>query len=267
MGTHKKYHSENPRNLTGIKLSKNRGHQNALLCGLLTVKDTVDITISIDADLQHDIDVIDEMIEKFQAGHEIVYGIKKNRDKDSFFKKTTAQGYYRFMRFLGVEIVYNCADFRLMGKNALQALAEYQEVNLFLRGIVPMLGFKSSAVHYRIKERFAGKSKYTLRKMLAFALEGITSLSIKPIRLITSLGALIFTASLVMIVYSVVQYFRGNTVSGWSSMICSLWGIGGLILLGLGVVGEYIVKIYLGTKKRPRFTVEEIVHGASDANH
>jgi glycosyltransferase involved in cell wall biosynthesis len=262
----KKYYSENPQNLIGIKLSKNRGHQNALLCGLLSIKDAVDITISIDADLQHDIDIIDEMIEKFRSGYEIVYGVKKNRDKDSFFKKITAQGFYRFMRFLGVDIVYNCADFRLLGRNALRVLAEYQEVNLFLRGIVPMLGFKSGFVYYSIKERFAGKSKYTLRKMLRFAFEGITSFSIKPIRLITILGILIFTISLIMIVYSISRYFNGKTVSGWSSLICSLWGIGGLILLGLGIVGEYIGKIYLETKKRPRFTIEEMLYEVPNAD-
>jgi hypothetical protein len=263
----KKYHSENPQNVTGIKLSKNRGHQNALLCGLLTVKDSFDISVSIDADLQHDIGVMDEMIEKYRADAEIVYGVKQNRNKDSFLKKTTAQGFYRFMRFLGVDIVYNCADFRLMSKKALSVLAEYREVNLFLRGIVPMLGFKRDIVYYTIKERFAGKSKYTLKKMLKLAFDGITSFSIKPIRLITALGGLIFTVSLVMIVYSITQYFRGNTVSGWSSMICSIWGIGGLILLGQGIVGEYIGKIYLETKNRPRFTVEEMLGGAADAGH
>jgi glycosyltransferase involved in cell wall biosynthesis len=263
----KKYHSENPQNLIGIKLSKNRGHQNALLCGLLSVKNTVDITISIDADLQHDIAVIDEMIEKFCSGYEIVYGVKKNRNKDSFLKKTTAQGFYRLMHFLGVDIVYNCADFRLIGRNALLALAEYQEINLFLRGIVPLLGFKSDVVYYSIKERFAGTSKYTLNKMLKLAFEGITSFSIKPIRLITILGLLIFAISLVMVVYSISRYFSGKTVSGWSSLICSLWGIGGLILLGLGIVGEYTGKIYLETKRRPRFTIEAMLYEAANANH
>jgi glycosyltransferase involved in cell wall biosynthesis len=253
----KKYHSENPQNLTGIKLSKNRGHQNALVCGLLAMKDTADITVSIDADLQDDIDVIDEMVDKYRSGCEIVYGVRINRKTDTVFKRATAQGFYRFMRFLGADIVPDHADFRLIGKDALGTLSEYTEVNLFLRGIVPLLGYKTGAVYYDRKERFAGESKYPLGKMLAFAFEGITSFSIKPVRIITSLGALIFTVSLAMILYSVIQYFRGNTVSGWSSMICSLWGIGGLILLGLGVVGEYIGKIYLETKRRPRFTVEE----------
>jgi glycosyltransferase involved in cell wall biosynthesis len=256
----KKHHSENPQNLIGIKLSKNRGHQNALLCGLLTVKDIVDITISIDADLQDDIDVIDKMIEKYRDGFEIVYGVRTSRKTDTVFKRTTAQGFYHFMRFLGVDIIYNHADFRLLGRNALGTLFEYDEVNLFLRGIIPMLRYKTGVVYYNRQERFAGKTKYPLRKMLAFAFEGITSLSVKPIRIITTMGIFIFAISLVMIIYSFIQYFHGNTVSGWSSMICSLWGIGGLILLGLGIVGEYIGKIYLETKHRPRFTVEETLH-------
>jgi glycosyltransferase involved in cell wall biosynthesis len=262
----KKYHSENPQNLIGIKLSKNQGHQNALLCGLLSVKDIVDITISIDADLQDDIDVIDKMIEKYHAGCEIVYGVRKNRELDTIFKRTTAQGFYHFMHFLGVEVVYNHADFRLIGKNALDALSKYSEVNLFLRGIIPMLGYKTGVVYYDRKERFAGKSKYPLQKMLRFAFEGITSFSIKPIRLITALGILIFAISLVMIVYSINRHFSGKTVSGWSSLICSLWGIGGLILLSLGIVGEYIGKIYLETKKRPRFIIEETLGEATNAH-
>ncbi|MDR2096444.1 MAG: glycosyltransferase family 2 protein [Treponema sp.] len=255
-----KYHLENPRHFSGIKMAKNMGHQNALLCGLLKMKDSVDIAISIDADLQDDLNVIRKMIEKYLAGCEIVYGVKENRDTDKFLKKITAQGFYRFMHFLGVEIVYNHADFRLLGKNALSALAEYQEVNLFLRGIVPMLGYKTDAVHYNIKERFAGKSKYTVKKILKLALDGITSLSIKPIRLIAILGIFIFTISLAMIFYSVVQYFCGNTISGWTSLICSVWCIGGLILLGLGIVGEYIGKIYLETKHRPRFIIEKMLY-------
>jgi glycosyltransferase involved in cell wall biosynthesis len=260
------YHAENPQHFTGIKLSKNRGHQNALLCGLLTIKDNFDIGVSIDADLQDDIDAIDEMIEKYRAGCEIVYGVRSKRKNDSFFKKTTAESFYRFMRFLGTDIVYNHADFRLMGQNALQTLAEYGEVNLFLRGIVPLLGFNTDNVYYERKARFAGESKYPLQKMLRFAFEGITSFSIKPIRFITNLGIVIFIASLVMIAYSFVQYFRGNTVSGWSSMICSLWSIGGLILLAIGIVGEYIGKIYLETIHRPRYTIEKILNEVADAS-
>jgi glycosyltransferase involved in cell wall biosynthesis len=248
---------ENPKHFSGIKLSGNRGHQNALLCGLLSVKEFADASISIDADLQDDISVIDEMLGLYASGCEIVYGVRSKRDKDSFFKRATAQTFYRLMNLLGAKIIYNHADFRLMGKSALNALEEYKEVNLFLRGIVPMLGYKTGIAYYERKERMAGESKYPLGKMLRFALEGITSLSIKPIRMVTILGIIIFIVSLLMIVYSVIVYFKGDTVSGWSSMICSLWSIGGLILLSIGIVGEYIGKIYLETKQRPRFIVEK----------
>lgn len=261
------YACENPDNFAGIKLSRNRGHQNALLCGLLTVKDTVDASVSIDADLQDNIDAIDEMLEKHRAGCEIVYGVRSNRKKDRFFKRATAQGFYRLMRFLGADVVYNHADFRLMSRNALRSLADYGEVNLFLRGIVPLLGYKTGVVYYERKERFAGESKYPLRKMLKFAFEGITSFSVKPIRFITGLGFGIFFMSLVMIVYSIIQHIRGNTVSGWSSMISSLWCIGGLVLLSIGIVGEYIGKIYLETKRRPRFNIEKMLFEVSHASH
>ena len=207
------------------------------------------------------------MLEKYRAGCEIVFGVKSNRDKDSLFKRVTAQGFYRFISFLGADLIYNSADYRLMGKQALQALSEYQEVNLFLRGIIPMLGYKTGVVYFTVKERFAGKSKYPLKKMLQFAFEGITSFSIKPIRFITILGLFIFTISIAMIIYSIIQYFRGNTILGWSSMICSLWGIGGLILLGLGVVGEYVGKIYLETKHRPRFIIEKTAGEFTGAPH
>jgi glycosyltransferase involved in cell wall biosynthesis len=260
------FYFENPRRFAGIKLSGNRGHQNALLCGLLSMKDAVDAAISIDADLQDDIDVIDEMIKQYRGGCEIVYGVRSSRETDGFFKRATAQGFYRLMRFLGADIVYNHADFRLMGKGALEALSEFAEVNLFLRGIVPMLGYKTGVAYYHRKKRFAGTSKYPLRKMAAFAFEGITSLSIKPIRLITALGAFIFAGSLGMIVYSIIQYFRENTMPGWASIICSLWCIGGLILLGLGIVGEYIGKIYLETKRRPRFIIEKFLGGGANGS-
>jgi glycosyltransferase involved in cell wall biosynthesis len=258
-GLIEKYHSENPQDFSGIKLSKNRGHQNALLCGLIAVKDQVDAAVSIDADLQDDIDVIDKMIEKYRAGYEIAYGVRSDRKADSFFKRSTAQGFYRLMRFLGVDVVYNHADFRLMGRNALQALSQYGEVNLFLRGIIPLLGFKTSIEYYTRAERQAGTSKYPLRKMLKFALEGITSFSVKPIRMITFLGIFIFTVSIAMIAYFFVRFFTGHTISGWASIACSLWGIGGLILFSIGVVGEYIGKIYLETKRRPRFHVEKLL--------
>ena len=254
-----KYHAENPSVFSGIKLSGNKGHQNALLCGLLTVKDYTDAAISIDADLQDDIDVIDRMIDKYRAGYEIVFGVRSDRETDSFFKRSTAQGFYRFMRFLGVDIVFNHADFRLMGRNALEALAEYGEVNLFLRGIIPLLGFKTCVEYYARAERRAGTSKYPLGKMMQFAFEGVTSFSIKPIRLITFLGVFIFTVSIAMIVYFFVRYFSGHTVTGWASIVCSLWGIGGLILFSIGVIGEYIGKIYMEAKHRPRYHVEQFL--------
>ena len=255
-----KFHAENPFVFSGIKLSGNRGHQNALLCGLLAVKDHVDAAVSIDADLQDDIDVIGKMIEKYRAGCEIVYGVRSDRKTDNFFKRSTAQGFYRFMGLLGVDIVYNHADFRLMGRNALEALAEYGEVNLFLRGIIPMLGFKTGIEYYTRTERLAGTSKYPLGKMLQFAFEGITSFSIKPLRMITLLGLLLFAVSIAMIIYFFFRYFFGHTISGWASIACSLWGIGGLILFSIGIVGEYIGKIYLEAKRRPRYHVEQFLY-------
>jgi len=253
------YCADNPQYYAGIKLTKNSGHQNALLCGLLSVKEIADAVISIDADLQDDINAIDEMILKYLAGCDIVYGIRSNRQKDTFFKKITAQGFYRFMRFLGVNIKYNHADFRLMGRNALESLAEYSEVNLFLRGIVPLLGYNTDVVYYSREERFAGKSKYPLRKMLHFAFEGITSFSIKPMRFVTLLGVFLFIASISMIVYFFVRRFSGHAIVGWASIACSLWGIGGLILLSIGILGEYIGKIYIETKRRPRYHIEKFL--------
>jgi glycosyltransferase involved in cell wall biosynthesis len=258
-----KLHAENPLVFGGIKLSKNKGHQNALLCGLLTVKDHCDAAISMDADLQDDTDLIDTMLRKHSAGYEIVYGVRSNRASDSIFKRYTAQGFYAVMRFLGADLIYNHADFRLMGKQSLNALAEYREVNLFLRGIIPQLGFKTAIEYYTRAERFAGKSKYPLTKMLALSLEGITSFSIKPIRFITWLGVLLFCASMGMIVYFLVRHFAGQTVTGWSSTIVSIWGIGGLILFSIGIVGEYIGRIYLETKHRPRYQIEQFLYHRS----
>jgi glycosyltransferase involved in cell wall biosynthesis len=254
-----KYYGENPGRFSGIKLSRNRGHQNALLSGLLALKDACDAVISIDADLQDDIDAIDGMLQKFSSGYEIVYGVRSERKSDSPFKRISAQGFYSFMHFLGVDIIYNHADFRLMGRRALDALAEYGEVNLFLRGIIPLLGYKTAVELYARSERFAGKSKYPLKKMLAFSFEGITSLSIKPIRMITWLGILLTLASVGMIINFLVRHFLGQTVIGWSSLIVSLWGIGGLILFSIGIVGEYIGKIYLETKRRPRYRIEQFL--------
>ena len=239
----------------GINLSRNRGHQNALLAGLLTVKDDADVVISMDADLQDDIEAIDEMIEKRQEGADIVYGVRNSRKKDSFFKRTTAQGFYRVMTMLGVDVIYNHADYRLTSRRVLDALATYKEVNLFLRGIFPLIGFKSAIVYYERKERFAGQSKYPLKKMLSFAWDGITSFSVKPIRLILNIGIVILILSLLMILYSIIQKILGNTVDGWTFIVCSLWLLGGIQMLSLGIIGEYIGKIYCETKARPRYLV------------
>ena len=241
----------------GINLSRNRGHQNALLAGLMTVKDECDAAISLDADLQDDINAIDKMVKKWENACDIVYGVRSSRKKDTFFKKTTAQAYYKILKAIGVDITYNHADYRLMTRRALDGLESFKEVNLFLRGIVPMIGFKSDIVLYERNERFAGESKYPLKKMLAFAFEGITSLSVKPIRFITMLGLLIFLISIGMLIYFLIRHFTGHTIQGWTSIVVSVWAIGGLQLLAIGVIGEYIGKIYLETKSRPKFIVEE----------
>ena len=241
----------------GISLSRNRGHQNAMLAGLLTVKDECDAAITLDADLQDDVDAIDAMLEKFAAGNEIVYGVRSSRTSDTFFKRTTALGFYRLMKALGAETVNNHADFRLMSARAIAALDEFREVNLFLRGLVPLVGFQSDRVYYERKARTAGETKYPLKKMLAFAFEGITSFSVKPIRMIAWLGALIFFASIVMLIYSLIRHVTGHTVSGWTSLAVSIWALGGIQLFSLGVIGEYVGKVYLETKRRPRFIVDK----------
>lgn len=241
----------------GINLTRNRGHQNALLAGLMTVRAEADMVISMDADLQDDINAMDEMVEKYLDGCDIVYGVRSSRKKDSFFKRFTAEGFYRLMRTLGVETVFNHADYRLMSKRALDGLAEFKEVNLFLRGIIPMIGYRTDTVAYERAERFAGKSKYPLKKMLSFAFEGITSLSTRPIRFITWLGFLVFFISIIMLIYIICRFFMGQTVTGWASVATSVWAIGGLLLLSIGIVGEYIGKIYLETKGRPRYLVGE----------
>ena len=243
----------------GVKLSRNRGHQNALLGGLMTAKEYADMVISMDADLQDDIDVVDQFVEKYYEGCEIVYGVRSARKTDTFFKRFTAEGFYKLINFMGGEVVFNHADYRLMSRRALDELAKYKEVNLFLRGIVPMIGFQTGIVTYERHERFAGESKYPLKKMLALAVDGITSLSIKPIRAIVLLGMLIFLCSIAMLVYSLVQHFLGNTSIGWTSLIVSIWAIGGLQLLAIGVIGEYIGKIYLETKERPKYIIEEVL--------
>lgn len=244
----------------GINLSRNRGHQNALLAGLMTVKNIADMVISMDADLQDDIDAMDDMVEKYLNGIDIVYGVRSSRKKDTFFKKVTAEGFYKIMKFLGADTVFNHADYRLMSRRAIEGLAQFKEVNLFLRGVIPLIGYPSDFVYYERGERFAGESKYPLGKMISFATEGITSLSTKPIRLITTLGFLIFTVSIAMLIYSFIRYFMGATIIGWTTLMVSVWAIGGLILLSLGVVGEYIGKIYLETKGRPRFIVEQFLN-------
>ncbi len=243
----------------GVKLSRNRGHQNALLAGISEAVKHCDILISLDCDLQDDINAIDGFLDKRQEGCDIVYGVRSSRKKDTFFKRFTAQTYYKILAKLGVEITYNHADYRLMSKRAAEALLQFREVNLFLRGIVKMVGFKSDIVEYERNERQAGESKYPLKKMLAFAFEGITSLSIKPIRMITALGVFIFTVSIIMLIYFLVLHFTGNTVAGWSTIVISIWGIGGLQLLAIGIIGEYIGKIYLETKQRPRFIIEDVI--------
>lgn len=244
----------------GINLSRNRGHQNALLAGLMTVKECADAVISMDADLQDDINAIDEMVEKYLDGADVVYGVRNRRVTDTFFKRVTAEGFYKLMNAMGANTVFNHADYRLLSRRALEGLAEYEEVNLFLRGIVPMIGYRSEIVYYERGERFAGESKYPLGKMLSFAIEGITSLSTKPIRLITGLGFFIFIISIGMLIYSLIRHFMGATIVGWTTLMVSVWAIGGLILLSLGVVGEYIGKIYLETKARPRFIIESFLN-------
>lgn len=244
----------------GINLTRNRGHQNALLAGLMTVKDDADIVISLDADLQDDINVFEEMLRKNNEGYDVVYGVRNDRKKDSFFKRHTAQMFYKLTSKLGGDLIYNHADFRLMSRRALEGLAQFEEVNLFLRGIVPLIGYPSTIVEYERKERLAGKSKYPLKKMMSFAIEGITSLSIKPMRFVTGMGIFVFLVSIAMMIYAFVSYFTGRVVAGWTSILISVWAIGGMVLLGLGIVGSYIGKIYLETKKRPRYIVEKYIN-------
>lgn len=253
-------HAQDPV-FSGVNLTRNCGHQNALLAGLMTAKDRADVTVSMDADLQDDVDAVDEMLERYAQGCDIVYGVRSSRETDTWFKRTTAEGFYRVMGFLGADIVFNHADYRLMSRRALEGLAEFGEVNLFLRGIVPMIGYRTATVTYARGERVAGESKYPLRRMLAFAFEGITSLSIKPIRLVTFLGVAVFVSSLLMLLYFLIRYLTGNTVAGWASIAVSVWGIGGLQLLAIGIIGEYIGKIYLETKARPRYLIEQVLDG------
>ena len=253
-----KLHSQN-KIFIGVKLSRNRGHQNALLAGLYEASKRADVTISMDADLQDDINAVDEMLKKYFSGCDIVYGVRNDRKNDSFFKKNTAVTFYKIMNFLGAETVFNHADYRLMSKREVEGLLSFKERNLFLRGIVPLIGYKSDKVFYDRTKRFAGESKYPLRKMISFALEGITSFSTKPIRYITIMGFLMFLVSLVLLIYSVIRWAIGASVLGWASLICSVWAIGGLIMLSLGIIGEYIGKLYLEVKNRPGFIIEAVL--------
>ncbi|MEG2404067.1 MAG: glycosyltransferase family 2 protein [Oscillospiraceae bacterium] len=249
--------SEQDECFEGVCLSRNRGHQNALLAGLSVAKDNADISISIDCDGQDDINAMDAMVDEYLGGCDIVYGVRSKRTTDTWFKRTTAEGFYKVMRVLGADVVFNHADYRLMSKRALCGLFEFKEVNLFLRGLVPMVGYKYSSVLYERAERIAGESHYPLKKMLAFAFDGITSLSVKPIRIITGLGFFVSMASVIAIIITVFVKLFGFTVSGWSSMFCAIFFMGGVQLLCLGVIGEYVGKIYNETKARPRFIISE----------
>ncbi|MBP5166258.1 MAG: glycosyltransferase family 2 protein [Oscillospiraceae bacterium] len=241
----------------GLCLSRNRGHQNALLAGLMLARTHADAVISMDADLQDDPGAVRAFLEQYENGCDIVYGVRSSRASDSFFKRSSAESFYRLMKFLGAELVFNHADYRLMSRRALDALAEYEEVNLFLRGIAPQLGFRSACVEYERAERFAGKSKYPLKKMLSFAFDGVSSFSVRPLRAALVLGGAAFAVSIVILIYCLIRHLCGKTVSGWTSLGVSIWALGGLQLLMIGVVGEYVGKVYLETKKRPRYIIEE----------
>ena len=249
--------SEQDKRYCGICLSRNRGHQNALLAGLMEAKDKCDITISIDCDGQDDINAMDKMVDEYHNGCEIVYGVRSSRESDTFFKRTTAQGFYKLMSSMGVETIYNHADYRLISSKALKEFANFEEVNIFLRGMIPLVGFKSTSVFYERKERIAGESHYPLKKMLALAFDGITSLSVKPIRLITAFGTVVALLSFIGIIWSVIVALIGKSVAGWASLTSILCFLGGVQLMSLGIIGEYVGKIYLETKKRPRFIISE----------
>lgn len=248
----------------GISQSRNRGHQNAVLAGLMESKDMCDITISIDCDGQDDINAMDEMVDAYFDGCEVVYGVRSKRDTDTFFKRFTAEGFYKFMNWMGAEVVFNHADYRLVSSRVLQEFADYKEVNIFLRGMIPLVGFKSTSVYYERHERIAGESHYPLKKMLSLAFDGITSLSVKPIRLIIGLGVFFAIASFIGVIWAIIMSMTGSTVSGWASTFCIVCFMGGIQLLCLGVIGEYIGKIYLETKKRPRYIISERTYKSND---
>ena len=249
--------AEKEEHILGVCLSRNRGHQNAVLAGLMEAKDRCDITISIDCDGQDDLDAMDRMVDAYLEGNEVVYGVRNSRETDTFFKRTTAQGFYKFLSAMGAEIVYNHADYRLVSSRVLQHFAGFGEVNLFLRGMIPLVGFPSTTVEYARHERMAGKSKYPLRKMLALAMNGITSLSVKPLHLITSFGAFVAIVSFIGCVWALVSALAGKTVAGWASMTCIICFVSGVQLISLGIIGEYIGKIYMEAKHRPRYIISE----------
>ena len=242
---------------TGVKLVGNRGHQNALLAGMMSVRDKCDAVVTLDADLQHDIEVIPRFVELYEQGYEVVYGVRQSRKAEKLFKRLTGDAFYRIMRIAGAKVIKNHADYRLMGKKALALLDRYEESNLFLRGIIPELGFKSTTVVYEEKPRLAGESKYSLGKMMMLALNGITSFSIRPLRLIGVLGMLFFFLSIVMFIYSLIAYCQGKIVPGWTSLVAPIWMIGGIQLLAIGILGEYIGKVYIETKHRPRYEIDK----------
>ena len=252
-------HQNHPVQICGVKLAGNVGHQSALTAGLLTAMEMSDVTVSIDADLQDDVTVIEEMIDKYHAGNDIVYGVRKERKTDAFFKRTTAQAFYKLMAFMGVKTVYNHADFRLMSKRAVEHFSKFKETNMFLRGMVPLIGYQSDSVYYDRKERVAGESKYPLKKMLALAFNGISSFSVKPISLIMGLGMVIICCSVLAAIYALISFFTGNVEPGWTSLILSIWFLGGLQLISIGMVGLYIGKIYMEVKERPRYNIEKVL--------
>ena len=253
-------HEASPSLFSGIDLAHNSGHQNAVLAGLMTVRDICDISITMDADLQDDINAVDEMVKKYYEGNQVVYGVRSSRKTDTFFKKFTAESFYKFMKLMGADVVYNHADFRLMSRRVLEELAGFKEVNLFLRGMVPLIGFKSCSVFYERSERFAGESKYPLRKMISFAVNGITSFTTKPLKFITATGFIMSVMSVFAFIWAFVAKFAGFAELGWSSLLCSIWLIGGLQLFCLGIIGEYVGKIYAEVKHRPRFIVADFLN-------
>lgn len=259
-------HASCPAQVYGVKLAGNVGHQFALTAGLLTAKDMSDVVVSIDADLQDDVNVIEEMVDKFHGGNDIVYGVRKERKSDTFFKRTSAQAFYKLMSLMGVKTVYNHADFRLMSRRAVEEFSKYKETNLFLRGMMPLIGYKTDSVYYDRKERAAGESKYPLKKMMALAFNGISSFSVKPISLILGMGLFIIFASMVALIYALISYFSGHVVPGWTSLILSIWFLGGLHLLAIGMVGQYIGKIYIEVKQRPRYNIEKVITAEEDGD-